>query len=393
MALQKKKGESRFKKLIRKLHLYIGLFTGVMVILISITGCIFVFRDELFQLSHRDLLYNNAVEGDFMKLSELRKTALDYFGEGKDIAHCVSYSDPKHNWEFHCEKHDEEAYTYFGHVVYDDILYINPHTGEIVGKLDNKWEFFHLVKMLHWNLWLEKGIGQQIVGWSVVLFVISLVSGIIIWWPKKWKALKKSIKVRWNARWRRVNYDLHRVSGFYLYPVALIIAVTGLVWAFKAVMVVVFLIGNGFSTERTPQPVVISEDVNVKKPLSQVIDEVYTDAWANFPEAHLIYINAPYPPKYDYVQTYVKNDEVVYYNGAIEKYDKYSGRKLSSLTYDQLNSGEKLYYMNYDIHVGAILGLPGKIIAFIASLICAFLPISGFMVWWGRRRKGYTHRG
>jgi uncharacterized iron-regulated membrane protein len=43
--------------------------------------------------------------------------------------------------------------------------------------------------------------------------------------------------------------------------------------------------------------------------------------------------------------------------------------------------------MNYDIHVGQILGLTGKIIAFLASLICASLPITGFIIWWGKRNK------
>ncbi len=43
--------------------------------------------------------------------------------------------------------------------------------------------------------------------------------------------------------------------------------------------------------------------------------------------------------------------------------------------------------MNYDIHTGAILSLPGKILAFCASLICASLPITGFLLWWGRRKK------
>ena len=43
--------------------------------------------------------------------------------------------------------------------------------------------------------------------------------------------------------------------------------------------------------------------------------------------------------------------------------------------------------MNYDIHVGAVLGLPGKILAFFASLIAASLPVTGFVIWWGRRKK------
>jgi uncharacterized iron-regulated membrane protein len=43
--------------------------------------------------------------------------------------------------------------------------------------------------------------------------------------------------------------------------------------------------------------------------------------------------------------------------------------------------------MNYDIHTGAILGLPGKFLAFFASLICASLPVTGVYVWWGRKNK------
>jgi uncharacterized iron-regulated membrane protein len=43
--------------------------------------------------------------------------------------------------------------------------------------------------------------------------------------------------------------------------------------------------------------------------------------------------------------------------------------------------------MNYGIHTGQILNLPGKIIAFIASLIAAALPVTGFVIWYGRRNK------
>jgi uncharacterized iron-regulated membrane protein len=43
--------------------------------------------------------------------------------------------------------------------------------------------------------------------------------------------------------------------------------------------------------------------------------------------------------------------------------------------------------MNYDIHVGAVLGLTGKILAFIASLVAASLPVTGTLIWIGRKRK------
>jgi uncharacterized iron-regulated membrane protein len=50
-------------------------------------------------------------------------------------------------------------------------------------------------------------------------------------------------------------------------------------------------------------------------------------------------------------------------------------------------AADKLMRMNYDIHVGAVLGLPGKVLAFFASLLCASLPVTGFYIWWGRRKK------
>lgn len=43
--------------------------------------------------------------------------------------------------------------------------------------------------------------------------------------------------------------------------------------------------------------------------------------------------------------------------------------------------------MNYDIHVGSILGFPGKVLAFLASLIGASLPITGYLIWYGRKFK------
>ncbi|MBE7177392.1 MAG: PepSY domain-containing protein [Mucilaginibacter polytrichastri] len=42
---------------------------------------------------------------------------------------------------------------------------------------------------------------------------------------------------------------------------------------------------------------------------------------------------------------------------------------------------------NYGIHVGKIYGLPTHILAFFASLICASLPVTGFTIWRGKRKK------
>ena len=54
---------------------------------------------------------------------------------------------------------------------------------------------------------------------------------------------------------------------------------------------------------------------------------------------------------------------------------------------EQATNADRLMRMNYDIHTGAIAGLPGKTLAFLASLIVASLPVTGFLIWWGRKQK------
>src|SRR5690606_8020012 len=63
------------------------------------------------------------------------------------------------------------------------------------------------------------------------------------------------------------------------------------------------------------------------------------------------------------------------------------GEDLYAKRFEEADFGEKLRKMNYDIHVGTVLGLPGKFLAFFASLIGATLPVTGFLVWLGKKRK------
>jgi uncharacterized iron-regulated membrane protein len=48
---------------------------------------------------------------------------------------------------------------------------------------------------------------------------------------------------------------------------------------------------------------------------------------------------------------------------------------------------DKLMRMNYDIHIGSILGFPGKLLACLVSLMIASLPVTGFLMWYGRKYK------
>lgn len=379
---------SRAKKWFGFIHLWVGLVTGIIVFLISITGCIYVFRDELFTLAHKDVLFNNATQKQAtIPINQLWDTAQAYIGDKYEIEDGTAYNDANRNWEFIAGKYHDSVLTYFQWIEYDYVVYVNPYTGKVAGMIDHKYEFFQLVKMLHWSLLLHTDYGQPIVGVAVLLFVVSLISGIVIWWPSKIKQFKENLKVKWKARWRRINYDIHRATAVYILPLAFIVAVTGLVWAFKTVQAIVYVAASQSITppDRTePKSVYDTTATWLTKP--QLLSHIVEDSWKQYPQAYSVHFHpADYADTTHSVTTYIRFNGMVYYNAALNYYDQYSGKLLKGMTFDKLNRGEKMIYMNYDIHVGAILGIPGKILAFIVSLICASLPVTGFMIYWGKR--------
>jgi uncharacterized iron-regulated membrane protein len=87
-----------------------------------------------------------------------------------------------------------------------------------------RWTLLFVVASFGWTT--DCGIG------NFGLFVL-LISGIILWWPKNKGAAKQRFSVKWNAQWRRKNYDFHNVLGFYASWVVVVLVITGLVWGFQ----------------------------------------------------------------------------------------------------------------------------------------------------------------
>lgn len=52
-----KKKKNTFKQWIGKVHLWLGLASGIIVLLLSVTGCIYVFNDEITTLIRKEAIY------------------------------------------------------------------------------------------------------------------------------------------------------------------------------------------------------------------------------------------------------------------------------------------------------------------------------------------------
>ena len=298
--------------------------------------------------------------------------------------HSVTYGEKTNSAQiafYHYDEVSESGYYY--------IVYINPYNGAVLKVKDMDRDFFRVLIDGHFYLWLPPHIGQPIVASATLIFLIMMITGLILWWPRNKAARKQRFKIKWNARWRRVNYDLHNVFGFYMTWVAIFIALTGLVFGFQWFAKGVYWATSG-GKQMTEFYEPVAQKANASATDIPAIDRIYFKMKAEYTDAETIEVHYPI------------NDSVAIGAGANPDagtywkvdYRWFDQSTLKEVEVDHLygrfantSAADKIARMNYDLHVGAIGGLPTKIIAFFASLIASSLPVTGFYIWWGRRKK------
>lgn len=380
----------RAKSIIRQIHLVLGFASGIVVFVLAVTGCLYVFEQEITHALRKDAVVVRPRPAATIPLSQLWKQTQEQAGD-EALSWVYVYDDPAKSWVFTSLKRNAHGVTYFGSIDYYTSRYVNPYTGEITGVYDEEEKFLNIVKYLHWSLLLRTEYGQPIVGWSTAIFVLMLISGLILWWPKNRKAIRKRFWFRWKKHTlpKRKRYDLHSIPGVYIFPVILIVALSGMVWALPWFKTLVYAAGAGsfVAPDLTLAISKYSEQPTGAIPL----DIALYEAKVRHPTAEAFRIT---PPKDStgIINVVAQQRGDAYYVTHNLQFDQYSGALLKQRSHADKNFGEKLSQGNYDIHTGIILGLPGKVLAFIASLVCASLPVTGFMLWYGRTRLSMPTR-
>lgn len=371
------------RKLFGKLHLVLGLSSGIMVLLISLSGSLYVFSQELFAFIHQPLLKTEPVKETSVLPGEAWQLAENTLQS--KLARAYYYQQPDRSWAFSTYETADSAFTYFEKVQDYRTFYLDAGTGRPLGILNNEFEFFNLVKMFHWSLLLDTPYGQPIVGYSTLIFSLMLISGLVLWWPKSKKGIKQRFSIRWKSQWKRLNYDLHNVPGFYAMLLALVLAITGMAWAFPTVRNLLYVAASG--TTKAPEQISVASSPEFQQgEEGSALDKAYGQLKQLYPGAYCFIISKP-ADSLGTLNAYVQELEGVYWKNASLAFDQYSGKLLKHHSHQDKNKGEILINANYDIHVGAILGFPGKVLAFLLSLVCASLPVSGFLLWYGRKNK------
>ncbi|MBX2922037.1 MAG: PepSY domain-containing protein [Chitinophagaceae bacterium] len=370
-------GKSILRSVTGWLHLWLGIGSGIIVLFLGVTGCILAFEEEIRSFT-QPYLYVQPQESPFLPPSRLKPEADKQLG-GKAI-NGIEYLD---------RNRAALAYYYDEEENYKQI-FLDPYTAEVLQVKDMRKDFFRIVLDGHFYLWLPPEIGQPVVASATLIFVIMMITGLVLWWPKNKAARKQRFTIKWNAKWRRVNYDLHNVLGFYMTWVAVFIAITGLVWGFEWFAQSLYFVTSAGKT-LPPHEHPVSDTTAVMQKGKNAGDHVYYLMAGKAKQKEKFGVFYPATPA-DAIEGFVNHRPGTYYNADYYHYDQYTLQELPATgvyagSFKDASLADKIARMNYDIHVGAVLGLPGKILAFFGSLICASLPVTGFMVWRGRKKK------
>lgn len=387
MKSKDKADKSTFRRVNDWLHLWLGLISGIIVFIVSITGCLYAFQQEI-----KDVLepwrFVEAQDKGFVPPSQLLDTAAVYM-PGK-IPTGLTYSDAQGAAAVGYDTFENGEHHFTA-------VFMNPYTGAFLQKQqllgDGQFDFLRFIIDGHRALWLPYEIGRPVVGIGTLVFVVLLLSGLIMWWPKNRKKsnLNKSFKIKWKGSFKRVNYDLHNVLGFYSLVLAFVLAVTGLVLSFEWFAGSLYYVTSGGETK--PGHHHPHSDISKAGSLGgdsvSVLDLAWYKTLEQEPLASGWYMTPVLADEEDAIEIIAYQDKGSWYNHNSYYYDQHTLEpfRVQADRFSEAGFADKLEMLNYDIHVGAALGLPGKILAFFISLICASLPVTGFLVWWNKRKK------
>jgi uncharacterized iron-regulated membrane protein len=325
------------RRLIFNVHLLIALIAGAFMLILGVTGSIMEFEPELDRLLHPELSYITP-EGRVLPLSELGDAASRRFGGEPVVAYLPSLS-PNLSSQV---------------VLPSGIAY---------------------VREVHVRL-ADGSFGRNILRLSGIAMLLSLGSGLYLWWPIK--------QVRIQGKWgtRRLWFDLHNAVGiFSLLPLA-ILAATGTIIGFEDQL------GPLIYKLTRSSPINIARSAPPKPTAGATAitpDEAVAIACAHIPGA------IPYRvqmPKYGglYVVALLNPTDRIAGDGNAVALDPYYGHVVSLSRSSDLSRGDRVLAANEAIHTGNILGMPSRIAVWLATIMVLVQVCSGLFMWLGGYR-------
>lgn len=227
--------------------------------------------------------------------------------------------------------------------------------------------------------WLLDEVGEAVVGCVGLLLVLSIGSGVYLWWPKAGR-YRQAITFNPQGSGIRRYYDLHKLSGIAGSLVLLVLAFTGLYLEFPnyVVPLVKALLPVPVETER------YSTVIQDARPIP--VDRAVAIAMQRLPDSELKWIGLPQQAG-DAFQVGLRRPEEVRRTSSdsVVWLDQYSGEVLHVRDWRQLTAGETVLAWLFPLHNGEAFGLTGQWIVFFTGFIPLVLYVTALRMWWLKR--------
>lgn len=378
------------RKIFRNIHLWLSVPFGILITLICFSGAALVFEKEVMELCHRELYFVKKVEAAPLPMEQLMTKVAATLPDSVSVTGVNISSDPERAYQVTLSKPRRAS------------MYVDQYTGEITGKYERAPFFNFMFRMHRWLLDSMKqdgGIfwGKMIVGTSTLMFVFVLISGVVVWWPRTRKALKNSLKIVANKGWRRFWYDLHVAGGMYALVFLLAMALIGLTWSFQWYRTGFY---KTFGVEVQPSMGHGNAAANATakggkrdgKPEGREGRGAHRySPYTNWQQVYEQLAEA----NPDYKQISVSDGSA---SVAVPRFgnqrgtDRYkfnprNGEITETTLYKDLDNSGKIRGWIYSVHVGSWGGMLTRILTFVAALIGASLPLTGYYLWIRKKIK------
>ena len=363
------------RKLSKTLHQILSIVVGIFISIICFSGAMLIFENELTEWQNPHLYNVTPLESGARPLTSLLPEILATQPQGAEITYVDIKDNPSKSYTIDIDLGDDESKTVF----------VNQYTGKILGEAPDDIAFFTVMYRLHRFLLQSRpqgdGIfwGKRIVGISTIIFVFIIITGIVVWVPRRGRSWGNRFKISVKHGWHRLWYDLHVAGGIYVALLLLVMALTGLTWAFPWYRTAFYGIlapeSNELSTTENNSLNIAANEPTDTTTLTQFA------VWQRVYDA--------VKQRSNYVEISINPDEVRarisdcgnrrasdYY-----KFETATGAITSAELYENASNNSKLRGWVYSLHTGSWGGFWVRLIYFIAAMFGATLPLTGYYLW------------
>lgn len=349
-------------------HFYAGIFCIPFVILLSLTGAIYLFK-PYYESWQENQFHHLPVNGERMAANAQIQAAIDSIPNGKFLSYRLPQNpgeavlinvQAENNWQ----------------------VFVNPYTGTVVSKQESNWQLMNIVKTIHGELLLGT-TGSILVELAACWAIVLIITGLYLWWPRNASGLAGVIYPRLLEGKRTFWRDLHAVTGIWISALALFLLVTGLPWALvwgaalKEVRAIDFSQQQDWTQSRaqehqhwraqasnefnlTPDILMAAEKLQLAPPVELSIANAHHNSWKASSQ------NQNRPQRAD---VWISND------GTIEKQSGFAEKKFI----------DKAIGVGIAAHEGSLFGWFNLLLGVLTCAGLILISISGFILW--RRRK------